>query len=130
MTELPGSKVPSCSTGKPLKHYVPFKLDNHHFVASDRCRDLLNDNLLLLRIAGCVHGAVAIVKCDQLLTSNLSWVRVSKSLASWRSCNWVSSGPVTRLTMRPRLAAGRWAILSAQATTWLYSLTCRNSPAS
>jgi len=37
----------------------------------------------------------------------LSCVLVSKSEASWRSRNWLSGFPDTRLTMRPRLTAGR-----------------------
>ena len=37
----------------------------------------------------------------------LSCVLVSKSLASWRSCNCSSGGPLVRLTIRPRLTAAR-----------------------
>ena len=39
--------------------------------------------------------------------ATLSCVFVSKSPASWRSCNWLEGSPCTRLTMRPRRAAGR-----------------------
>ena len=35
--------------------------------------------------------------------ASLSWVWVSKSLASWRSCSWLAGSPQVRLTMRPRL---------------------------
>src|SRR5690242_19903543 len=43
----------------------------------------------------------------QLRAASLSWVLVSKSPASWRSCNWLEGSPEVRLTMRPRLTAGR-----------------------
>src|SRR5882724_1543279 len=59
----------------------------------------------------------------------LSCVLVSKSLASWRSCNWLAGSPEIRLTMRPRFTAGRFAIASVQRCTFLYSCTDRNSPA-
>src|SRR6476660_6838706 len=59
----------------------------------------------------------------------LSCVFVSKSLASWRSCNWLAGSPEMRLTMRPRFTAGRFAIASVQRCTFLYSCTERNSPA-
>ena len=49
--------------------------------------------------------------CD---TACLSWVLVSKSPASWRSCSWLDGWPQVRLTMRPRCTAGRWAIWSVQ----------------
>src|SRR5215469_9165677 len=52
-------------------------------------------------------------------TASLSCVFVSKSPASWRSCNWVEGSPETRLTMRPRLTAGRLAIWSVQRCTFL-----------
>ena len=54
----------------------------------------------------------------QPAAGSLSCVRVSKSLASWRSCNWLEGSPETRLTMRPRLTAGRSWILSAQRCTF------------
>ena len=54
----------------------------------------------------------------------------AKSLASWRSGSWLSGSPQARLTMRPRLTAGRLAIWSVQRMTFLYSCTLRNSPAS
>ena len=38
----------------------------------------------------------------QLPATSLSCVLVSKSLASWRSCNWLDGSPEMRLTMRPR----------------------------
>ena len=44
----------------------------------------------------------------------LSCVLVSKSLASWRSCNCSSSRPLVRLTIRPRLTAGRSPISFVQ----------------
>ena len=50
---------------------------------------------------------------------SLSCVFVSKSLASWRSCNWLEGSPEVRLTIRPRLTAGRTAIVSAQRRTFL-----------
>ena len=51
--------------------------------------------------------------------ASLSCVLVSKSLASWRSCSWLAGLPSTRLTMRPRLTAGRAPISSAQRCTWV-----------
>jgi hypothetical protein len=56
----------------------------------------------------------------------LSWVRVSKSLASWRSCSCSSSGPLVRLTIRPRLTAGRPPISFVQRVRFLYSCVYRN----
>jgi len=53
----------------------------------------------------------------QLCGSNLSCVRVSKSPASWRSCSWLWGSPQVRFTMRPRLTAGRLAIVSAHRLT-------------
>lgn len=53
--------------------------------------------------------------------SNLSCVFVSKSLASWRSNNWLEGSPQARLTLRPRCTAGRRAISSVQRSTFLYS---------
>ena len=50
---------------------------------------------------------------------SLSAVRVSKSLASWRSCSWLDGSPDKRLTMRPRRTAGRLAIWSVQRCTFL-----------
>src|SRR5208282_2104585 len=61
--------------------------------------------------------------------ASLSAVFVSKSLASWRSCNWLEGSPERRLTMRPRLTAGRSRSISAQRWTFLYSWTARNSAA-
>jgi hypothetical protein len=49
----------------------------------------------------------------------LSCVWVSKSRASWRSCNWLAGSPEMRLTMRPRLTAGRLAMASVQRCTFL-----------
>jgi hypothetical protein len=49
----------------------------------------------------------------------LSCVWVSKSLAAWRSCNWLAGSPEMRLTMRPRLTAGRLAMASVQRCTFL-----------
>ncbi|AAV94257.1 hypothetical protein SPO0952 [Ruegeria pomeroyi DSS-3] len=51
--------------------------------------------------------------------SSLSWVRVSKSLASWRSRSWYFGSPETRLTMRPRLTPGRASSSRAQRITWV-----------
>src|ERR1700730_6487993 len=59
----------------------------------------------------------------------LSCVLVSKSPASWRSCNWLAGSPQVRLTMRPRFTAGRLAMASVQRCTFLYASTARNSPA-
>jgi uncharacterized protein with von Willebrand factor type A (vWA) domain len=56
-----------------------------------------------------------------LPAASLSCVLVSKSLASWRSCNWLDGSPVTRLTIRPRWTAGRLPIASAQRWRFLYS---------
>jgi hypothetical protein len=39
--------------------------------------------------------------------ATLSWVFVSKSLASCRSCNCSDGSPCIRLTIRPRFTAGR-----------------------
>src|SRR5207342_782345 len=64
-----------------------------------------------------------------LAAMSLSCVFVSKSLASWRSCNWLEGSPEVRLTMRPRLTAGRSSSMSAQRCTFLYSWTARNSAA-
>jgi hypothetical protein len=58
------------------------------------------------------------LKAHQSGPASLSWVRVSKSPASWRSCNWLDSAPMVRLTMQPRRTAGRWAIWSVQRSTW------------
>ena len=44
---------------------------------------------------------------------------LSKSAAEWRSGICSSTGPQLRLTIRPRITAGRASIRSAQATTWL-----------
>jgi hypothetical protein len=53
----------------------------------------------------------------------------SKSLASWRSCNWARRDrPERRLTMRPRFTAGRSSIASAQRWTFLYSCTAGTRP--
>ena len=49
----------------------------------------------------------------------LSCVLVSKSPASCRSCNWLAGSPEMRLTMRPRLTAGRLAMASVQRCTFL-----------
>ena len=49
----------------------------------------------------------------------LSSVWVSKSRASWRSCSCSLSGPLVRLTMRPRLTAGRLPTSCAQRSTFL-----------
>ena len=51
--------------------------------------------------------------------SILSCVFVSKSSASWRSRNCPSSGPVARLTIRPRLTAGRSPISFVQRVRFL-----------
>src|SRR4051812_36871604 len=53
--------------------------------------------------------------------ASLSCVFVSKSLASWRSCSCSEGSPAVRLTIRPRLTAGRAWIWSAQRLTCLYS---------
>ena len=55
----------------------------------------------------------------QLAGASLSCVLVSKSPASWRSCNWLDGSPVVRLTMRPRFTAGRSRSASAQRWTFL-----------
>ncbi len=57
------------------------------------------------------------VKVAQPSACSLSWVLVSKSLASWRSHSWFAGSPDVLLTMRPRLTAGRSPILSAQRCT-------------
>jgi hypothetical protein len=49
--------------------------------------------------------------------ATLSCVIVSKSLASWRSCNCSEGSPKARFTIRPRLTAGRSPIASAQRRT-------------
>ena len=49
--------------------------------------------------------------------TSLSCVFVSKSLASWRSCSCRAGSPTARLTIRPRLTAGRSAIAFVQRTT-------------
>jgi len=41
-------------------------------------------------------------RTPQPLAATLSCVFVSKSLASWRSCNWLDGSPLTRFTIRPR----------------------------
>jgi hypothetical protein len=46
--------------------------------------------------------------------ATLSCVIVSKSLASWRSCNCSEGSPKARFTTRPRATAGRLPIASAQ----------------
>src|ERR1700689_3214802 len=44
--------------------------------------------------------------CDEVAGARRSYpVLVAKSLASWRSCNCSSGGPLVRLTIRPRLTA-------------------------
>ena len=48
----------------------------------------------------------------------LSCVLVSKSLASWRSRSCSDGSPLVRLTMRPRLTAGRARMASAQRCTF------------
>src|SRR3982074_597536 len=58
--------------------------------------------------------------------SILSCVLASKSLASWRSRNCSSGGPLARLTIRPRLTAGRSPISFVQRVKFLYSCVCRN----
>ncbi len=58
-------------------------------------------------------------KIVQLAAASLSCVLVSKSLASWRSCNWLDGSPDIRLTIRPRFTAGRSKIASAQRWTFL-----------
>ena len=60
--------------------------------------------------------------------SILSCVLVSKSLTSWRSRNCSSGGPLARLTIRPRLTAGRFPISFVQRVRFLYSCVCRNLP--
>ena len=50
--------------------------------------------------------------------SSLSWVLVSKSLASWRSRSCSDGSPLMRLTMRPRFTAGRSRMASAQRCTF------------
>src|ERR1700752_5212508 len=40
----------------------------------------------------------------------LSCVLVWKSLASWRSCNWLPGSPEMRLTMRPRVPPGGFGV--------------------
>mmetsp|Transcript_1028 Transcript_1028/g.2630 ORF Transcript_1028/g.2630 Transcript_1028/m.2630 type:complete len:258 (-) Transcript_1028:1078-1851(-) len=74
-------------------------------------------------------GGGAVVQGDHGWAASLSWVRVSKSRASCRSCSWLAGSPKVRLTIRPRCTAGRCAISSAQRLTWVYSCTDRNSPA-
>ena len=49
--------------------------------------------------------------------SSLSCVVLSKSLASCRSRSWLSGAPKTRLTMRPRFTAGRFATSFVQRWT-------------
>jgi hypothetical protein len=49
----------------------------------------------------------------------LSCVFVSKSDASWRSCNCIAGSPCSRLTIRPRRTASRASICSAQRITFL-----------
>src|SRR5437764_8446875 len=61
------------------------------------------------------------------LAASLSCVFVSKSLASCRSSSCSDGSPAVRLTMRPRLTAGRAQIWSVQRCTFLYSCTLRNS---
>ncbi len=56
---------------------------------------------------------------QDFVASILSCVFVSKSLASCRSCSCSDGSPITRLTMRPRLTAGRARIASAQRITFL-----------
>jgi hypothetical protein len=48
---------------------------------------------------------------------SLSCVRVSKSVAAWRSCNCSEGSPKARLTIRPRCTAGRSPIVLAQRWT-------------
>ena len=62
----------------------------------------------------CRPGSLA-----QSAAASLSCVFVSKSLASWRSCNWLEGSPERRLTMRPRFTAGRSRSMSAQRWTFL-----------
>ena len=59
---------------------------------------------------------------DYPRASILSCVLVSKSLASCCS----SVGPLARLTIRPRLTAGRFPISFVQRVRFLYSCVCRN----
>ena len=54
-----------------------------------------------------------------LAAASLSCVRVSKSLASWRSWSWLARSPRVRLTMRPRATPGRASSCSAQRRTWV-----------
>lgn len=69
------------------------------------------------RAARARRGA-AVVERDHQEAPSLSWVFVSKSAPSWRSCSWLDGWPKVRFTMRPRLTAGRSAIWSVQRSTF------------
>jgi len=80
------------------------------------------------RVAAAARPEGRAVLCPgQFAAASLSCVFVSKSLASCRSSSCSDGWPAVRLTMRPRLTAGRAQICSVQRMTFLYSCTLRNS---
>lgn len=81
-------------------------------------------------------GTVVLLGTGLLATLPLARKRKStlrqayrRSDASCRSGTCSSGSPKVRLTLRPRITAGRAAMSSAQRLTFLYSCTDRNSPA-
>ena len=91
---------------------------------TDRSRDtapLLDFTVEKKAANAAVLSVDPLVRGGSVAAATLSCVFVSKSLASCRSCNWPDGSPCSRLTIRPRLTAGRAWIGSAQRTTFLYS---------
>ena len=70
-----------------------------HLARPDTSKEFFVQSPRLLRGAAADGG-------NPYSAATLSCVLVSKSLASWRSRNWLAGLPLVRFTMRPRLAAG------------------------
>jgi hypothetical protein len=113
----------ACAAAKAASHSIVAKMNARFIVPSEV---IGGERGSISRVPWRAHrlsvmARPAHVRARYVLASSpiLSCVWVSKSPASWRSCNWLAGSPEMRLTMRPRLTAGRLAMASVQRCTFL-----------
>jgi hypothetical protein len=118
----------ACAAAKAASHSIVAKMNDRFIVPSEvvdgergsLCRVPSRFHRLSV-MARPAYARADLEKEHYVLAGSpiLSWVWVSKSEASWRSCNWLAGSPEMRLTMRPRFTAGRLAMASVQRCTFL-----------
>ena len=83
-------RVPGCTAAGDREHRLCRRCD-HHALAAAACRSAVRPSGEAAALRGQQGLPRALLVSRVQVT--LSWVWVSKSLASWRSCNWLEGSP-------------------------------------